>query len=120
MRIALFAALLLIAATTKAGTLETCQAKEKNAYDIQSCTEAERTRSINRLRESDPLVLTAIRKETNGNQYRALMRAYRMAQAQHVRERQTVCAKKVAAHERIACEADMNFAHIDQLTRFTK
>ena len=120
MRTTLFSILILIAATANAGTLEKCQAKEKSVDGVQSCIDTERSRSANRLRELDPVVLDAIHKETSGARHKALLREYRTAQAHHVRERKTACHKQAAGNERNACEADMNYAHIDQLTRFLK
>lgn len=118
MRALLFSILILSAATANAATLEKCQGKEKNPDGIRSCIAAERSRSANRLREMDRNILDAIRKETDRKQQRALQREYRAAQAHHVRERKAACHQQAEGDERTACEADMNFAHIDQLTRF--
>ena len=118
MRTALFSIGILFAAAAHAGTLEKCQAKGKNPDSIQNCIDTERSHSTNRLREMGPLVLDAIHKETNGTRHKALLRAYRSAQAHHVRERAIACKKEAAGNERNACEADMNYAHIEQLARF--
>jgi predicted transcriptional regulator len=118
MRALLFSILILSAATANAASLEKCQSKEKNPDGIRSCIAAERSRSANRLREMDRNILDAIRKETDRKRQRALLREYRAAQAHHVRERKAACHQQAEGDERTACEADMNFAHIDQLTRF--
>ena len=118
MRTLLFSILIVSAATANGAALEKCQAKEKNPAGVQSCIEAERSRSANRLRELDPVVINAIHKEANRAHQKALLREYRAAQAHHVRERKATCHKQAEGNERTACEADMNFAHIDQLARF--
>ena len=121
MRALLFSVLIfsaLTAGAASAASLEKCQGKEKNPGGIRSCVEAERSRSANRLRELDPIILDAIRKETDRKRQRALLREYRAAQAHHVRERKAACHQQAEGNERTACEADMNFAHIEQLTRF--
>ena len=118
MRTLLFSILLVGVTTAGAATLEKCQSQERNASGIQSCIEAERDRSANRLRELGPVVLDAIHKETDRVRQRALLREYRGAQAHHVRERMAACRKQAEGNERTACEADMDYAHIDRLTRF--
>jgi hypothetical protein len=118
MRTGLFLLLLSIAMTVDAGTLEKCLAKEKGPDGVQSCVDAEHNRSANRLREMNPVVLESIHKEIRPARHKALLREYRTAQAHHVRQRKAVCHKQEAGNARNACEADMNYAHIDQLARF--
>ena len=107
-----------IANAASAASLEKCQAKEKNPDGMRSCVAAERSRSANRLRELDPTILDAIRKEPDRKRQKALLREYRAAQAHHVRERKAACRQQAEGDERTACEADTNFAHIEQLARF--
>lgn len=120
MRSALFLALTLIATAVNAGTLEKCQSSGKDAEEIQFCVSAERSRSANRLRDLNPVVLSAIRENTSAARRMALLREYKRTQARHVRQRQATCRKQTIGDERTACEADMNFTHVDHLAGFTQ
>ncbi len=118
MRTLLFLVLTLIAAAANAGTLEKCEATQSGAEAIQFCVSAERSRSANRLRELNPVALAAINQNSPAARRKALLRQYQATQARHVRKRQAVCRKQAAGNARTACEADMNFAHLDYLAGF--
>ena len=120
MRSALFLVLILIAAATNAGTLEKCEATQSSAEGVQFCVSAERSRSSNRLREFNPVVLAAINQISPAARRKALLLQYKATQARHVRQRQSVCRKQAIGNARTACEADMNFAHLDYLAVFTE
>jgi hypothetical protein len=119
MRTGIFLAMILFAMAANAGTLEKCEAAQPSAEGIEFCISAERSRSNNRLRELNPVVLAAINQNSPAARRKALLREYKRTQAQHVRKRQAVCRKQAAGNARAACEADMNFAHLDYLAVFT-
>lgn len=119
MRTCLFLVLICVTAASNAGILEKCEATQASAEDIQFCVSAERSRSNNRLRDMNPIVLAAINQNSPAARRKALLREYKRTQAQHVRKRQAVCRNQAAGNARAACEADMNFAHLDYLAVFT-
>lgn len=120
MRTGLLLALMMVAAMAGAGTLEKCKSAEKTPDDIHSCIEIERSRSVNNLRDFDPEARAALNRKTPAALRNALLQEYQAAQAQHVRKRSATCGKKKAGDAQLACEADMNAAHLEQLVRFTK
>lgn len=113
------ACLLLLAQTSAgAGTLDKCQAGKKDADAVQLCVETEQLRSANQLRKVSSKAKSAVREKTQQDGRRAILREYRSVEARHVRERTIQCRQQPAGIDRLACEADMNDAHIAQLARF--
>ncbi len=110
--------LLLGQASAGAGTLDKCQAEKKDTDAVQLCVETEQLRSANQLRKVSTKAKAAVRDKTQQDGRRAILREYRSVEARHVRERSIQCRQQPAGIERLACEADMNDAHIGQLARF--
>jgi Tfp pilus assembly protein PilE len=118
MRPFLFCLPLIVAAValpSYAGSLEKCQQKEKDATGLRTCIEAERNHAANLLREADVAAANAI-EDTHD---RRKMNQYRMQQAHHVRAREHACGKQPSRNERLACEADMDYAQLEQVKRYT-
>lgn len=117
MRGALLSILLLTVASAWAGTLEICRQKSPDKDDLRSCVEAERVRSTNQLRKTSLAARTAVNNKTQEEGSKSPLRTYRNLEARHVRDRNTHCRQHAEAIERSACEADMDKAQIEQLTR---
>lgn len=118
MRSAAFAILLLTATAVVAGTLENCELQAKDRNALQACVEAERIKSSNQLRKTSLSTQAAMQQKMADTTRNQQLRSYRAMQARHVRERNAVCRKQAGDLERKACEADMNYAHIEQLAKF--
>ncbi len=103
-----------------AGALEKCQQTEKEASSLRICIEAERNRAANKLRAMNPVAMKAIEKIAKDTDDRALPRKFSAQQAQHVRNRKSLCGQKPTPNEKVACEADMDTAHAELLARHTK
>jgi Neuraminidase (sialidase) len=115
-----FSALLLVHAVAAGGVLEQCQVQKKDADAVQLCVETEHLRSTNRLRKISAAARPAVYAKTKDDGHKANLREYRTVEARHVRQRKTLCRKQETSLLRHACEADMNYAHIEELARFTK
>jgi hypothetical protein len=118
MRPFLFCLLLIasaIVSTSYAGSFEKCQQKEKDATGLRTCIEAERNHAANLLREADIAALDAIENQHNKRK----VNQYRAQQAHHVRARGNACRKKPSRNERLACEADMDYAQLEIVQRYT-
>ncbi|HEY8102324.1 MAG TPA: hypothetical protein VIF82_16420 [Burkholderiaceae bacterium] len=119
MRPFLFCLLLIastVTSTSYAGSFEKCQQKEKDATGLRTCIEAERNHAANLLRNEDIAALDAIEKMHD----KFKLNQYRAQQAHHVRERKNTCRKQSTKNEQVACEADMDYAHIEKLKRYTQ
>lgn len=118
MRPFLFCLLFISSAAASAAyaeSFEKCQQKEKDATGLRTCIEAERNHAANLLREADVTALDAIDKQHNKRK----LNQYRAQQAHHVREREQSCRKKPSRNERLACEADMDYAQLEKVKRYT-
>lgn len=120
MRGLFFSALLLAQAAAAAGTLEKCQNLENEAAAIQSCVKTEQQRAANQMRKLSAETRTLIHHKNQQDGSKTRLREYRVFEASHVRARSRRCHEKLPSLERSACEADMNYAHIEQLTRFSQ
>ncbi len=116
--------LLLIASTAAStaydGAFEKCQQKEKDATGLRTCIEAERNHASNLLRDQNTDSLAAVEKIAREQRDPALVKQFRAQQAQHVRARTNTCRKQPSKNEQVACEADMDLAHVEKLKRYTK
>lgn len=118
MRPFLFCLLLIVstaATSSYADSFEKCQQKEKDATGLRTCVEAERNHAANLLREADIAALDALDKQHN----RRKLNQYRAQQAHHVRAREYECRKKPSRNERLACEADMDYAQLEKVKGYT-
>lgn len=123
MRPLLFCLLLVASAaasTSYAGSFEKCQQKEKDATGLRTCVEAERNHASNMLRDENTAALDAVEKIARDKRDPALLKQFRAQQARHVRIRKNTCRKQPSKNEQVACEADMDYAHIEKLKRYTK
>ena len=112
--------LFLIASAAQADSLEKCRQKEKNASDLRLCIEAERNGAANKLRSMNLIAFKAVEKTAKESNDRALLRQFSAQQARHVRNRKGLCGKKSSKNEQVACAADMDYAHIERLARYTR
>ena len=123
MRPFLFSLLLIASAaasTSYAGSFEKCQQKEKDATGLRTCIEAERNHAGNLLRDQNTDAFAAVEKIARDKGDPALVKQYRAQQAHHVRERKNTCRKQPSKNEQVACEADMDYAQIEKLKRYTE
>lgn len=123
MRPFLFCLLLIGSATVStsyAGSFEKCQQKEKDATGLRTCVEAERNHAANLLRDHNTAAFAAVEKIAREKGDPALVKQFRAQQAHHVRERKNTCRKQPSKNEQVACEADMDYAHIEKLKRYAK
>jgi hypothetical protein len=102
-----------------AGSFEECQQKEKDAVGLRTCTEAKRNKAANLLRDQNTAALQAVEKIGRDKRDPALAKQFKAQQASHVRVRINTCRKKPTKNEQVGCEADMDFAHIEKLKRYT-
>jgi hypothetical protein len=119
MRSFFFCLLLIASAATSlsyAGSFDKCQQKEKDATGLRTCIEAERRHAANMLRDQNTAVLNVVEKKHD----KAQLNRFRAAQANHLRNRKKTCGKEPSKNEQVACEADMDYAHIEQLKRYTQ
>jgi hypothetical protein len=108
------------ASTSYAGSFEKCQQKEKDATGLRTCVEAERNHAANLLRDQNTDAFSAVEKIARDKGDPALVKQFRAQQAHHVRERKHTCSKQPTKNEQVACEADMDYAHIEKLKRYTQ
>jgi hypothetical protein len=103
-----------------AGTLEICGRKEKTDAGMTSCVEAQRKRTANLLRGLNATILETLGQQVQQTGDKSKLLDYQNAQAQHVRHLGTACGGLPSATERMACEADLTYAHMENLHRFLK
>jgi hypothetical protein len=108
------------ASTAYAGSFEKCQQKEKDATGLRTCVEAERNHAANLLRDQNTVSLDAVEKMARDKHNPTLIKRFRAEQARHVRARKHACRKLTSKNEQVACEADMDYAHLDKLKRYTQ
>jgi hypothetical protein len=72
------------------------------------------------LREVNASTLEAVNAKVQKDGSKTWLRRYRTVQARHVRNRAAACRQQPAGIKREACEADMDYAHIDRLKRFVQ
>jgi hypothetical protein len=123
MRSFLFCLLLIASAaatSSYAGSFEKCQQKEKDATGLRTCVEAERNHAANLLRDQNTAALDAVEKMARDKRNPTLIKRFRAEQARHVRERKHTCSKQPSKNEKVGCEADMDYAHLEKLKHYTE
>lgn len=111
--------LLLTASAAQAGTLEICGRKEKTEAGLTSCVEAQRKRTANLLRGLNATVLETVTRQSQESGDKTPLREYQTAQGQHLRNLTATCGS-LAGNERTGCEADLTYAHMENLHRFLR
>jgi hypothetical protein len=110
--------ILLAASIAHAGTLEICARKEKTEAGLASCVEAQRKRTANLLRNLNATVLDAVTRQAKENGNKTPLIEYQAAQGRHLRNLTATCGGLPAGNERTGCEADLTYAHMENLHRF--
>jgi hypothetical protein len=110
--------ILLTVSVANAGTLEICARKEKTEAGLSSCVEAQRKRTANLLRRLNAAVLEAVTRQSQESGDKSVLREYQLAQGQHLRNLTATCGGMAATNDRLACEADLTYAHMENLHRF--
>ncbi len=120
--IPLFVVLCFFASTAQADVMQDCTLKEKTPQDVHDCVVAAQQRSMNELRS---LGLAMTKKFRTGDDKRGFRR-YAEGESHLVRDRKNHCvaAGKQAAKQQLdaeqanlACQADFNFSHAQELKR---
>ncbi len=111
--------ILLAASMAHAGTLEICGRKEKTEAGLTTCVEAQRKRTANLLRGLNATVLDAVTRQAQESGDKMPLREYQAAQGQHLRNLTATCGN-LAGNERTGCEADLTYAHMENLHRFLR
>jgi hypothetical protein len=117
-RIILLAAML--PALASAGTLEICGRKEKTEEGLTACVDAQRKRANNLLRGLSATVLETVTRQVRDTGDKSRMQDYQDMQGRHLRDVAATCRSLTTEKERIGCEADMTYAHMENLHRFLR
>jgi hypothetical protein len=110
----------MVVSTANADTLEICGRKEKTDEGLASCVEAQRKRTANLLRNLNATVLETLTRQAQENGDKSKLREYQVSQSLHVRNLTTTCGKLTVRNERMSCEADLTYAHMENLHRFLR
>ena len=116
-----FLSILLMAGAAHGGVLQDCGQQEKTASGYDSCIVATQQRSLRELRLIDSAITTKFQTATKD---KYAFRLYATAESRYVRERKARCGTAAsdaaknrmdAQQARLVCEAEANFAHVDEL-----
>ena len=110
--------ILLAANLAYAGTVEICARKETTDAGMTSCVEAQRKRTANLLRTLNARVLEAVTRQAQEGGNKSPLQEYQAAQGRHLRNLTATCGQLPTSNERTGCEADLTYAHMENLHRF--